>query len=102
MATLYPGSSVPSGFVLWVMRELPSSVVKQEVRTLAFISENTREIHPLPQQWTAATSLQNQVKVHLFTFNYDAFFRHIHVELFNTIDNFLDINLILASNYMET
>lgn len=56
----FVGSSVPSGFVLWVMRELPSSVVKQEVRTLAFISDNTREIHPPPQSWTAATSLQNQ------------------------------------------
>ncbi|XP_074335797.1 tobamovirus multiplication protein 1-like [Apium graveolens] len=56
----FVGSSVPSGFVLWAMRELPSSVVKQEVRTLAFISDNTREIHPPPQSWTAVTSLQNQ------------------------------------------
>ncbi|KAK1368904.1 Tobamovirus multiplication protein like [Heracleum sosnowskyi] len=60
----FVGSSVPSGFILWVMRELPSSVVKQEVTTLAFISDNTREIHPPPPSWTAATSLQNQIVSH--------------------------------------
>ncbi|KAL1834034.1 hypothetical protein ACET3Z_003685 [Daucus carota] len=54
------GSSVPSGFVLWVMRELPSCLVKQEVETIAFVSENTRVIDPPSPNWTTATSMQNQ------------------------------------------
>ncbi|CAK9139240.1 unnamed protein product [Ilex paraguariensis] len=56
------GSSVPSAFVLWVMRELPASIVvnsQEESRTIAFISDSSMTLHP--QRWTAATSLQNQV-----------------------------------------
>ncbi|CAK9181731.1 unnamed protein product [Ilex paraguariensis] len=55
------GSSVPSAFVLWVMRELPASIVvnsQEESRTIAFISDSSMTLHP--QRWTAATSLQNQ------------------------------------------
>lgn len=83
MATIFPGSSVPSGFVLWAMKELPSSVVKQEVRTLAFIDDKSREIYPPPQSWIAATSLQNQVEMHLFTF-----MMHVHASLVINILNY--------------
>ncbi|KAM7524966.1 hypothetical protein LguiA_014868 [Lonicera macranthoides] len=56
------GSSVPSAFVLWVMRELPPSSVanmQEESRTIVFISDSSVTAHP--QRWTAATSSQNQV-----------------------------------------
>ncbi|XP_047315276.1 tobamovirus multiplication protein 1 [Impatiens glandulifera] len=56
------GSSVPSAFVLWVMRELPPSAVahiQAETRTIAFIHDPTAPVHP--QRWTAAASSQNQV-----------------------------------------
>ncbi|PIN23597.1 hypothetical protein CDL12_03669 [Handroanthus impetiginosus] len=57
------GSSVPSAFVLMVMRELPPPVVTsrpQESRTIAFISDQSVASHS-QQPWTAATSVQNQV-----------------------------------------
>ncbi|KAL0321351.1 UNVERIFIED_CONTAM: hypothetical protein Sradi_5396600 [Sesamum radiatum] len=56
------GSSVPSAFVLLVMRELPPPLVVnrlQESRTIAFIREHSVEAHP--QHWTATTSVQTQV-----------------------------------------
>lgn len=56
------GSSLPSAYVLWVMRELPPSIVVtvvEESRTIAFIHDSAATINP--QRWTAATSLQNQV-----------------------------------------
>lgn len=56
------GSSVPSAFVLWVMRELPPALVtfrQQESRTIAFISDNSVTVQP--QRWTASASVQNQV-----------------------------------------
>ncbi|KAL3520186.1 hypothetical protein ACH5RR_018335 [Cinchona calisaya] len=56
------GSSIPSAFVLWVMRELPPPLVtnrEEESRTIAFISDSSVTVHP--QRWTAAASLQNQV-----------------------------------------
>ncbi|KAM3361872.1 tobamovirus multiplication protein 1 isoform X1 [Capsicum galapagoense] len=56
------GSSVPSAFVLWVMRELPPPLVtfgQQESRTIAFISDSSATVQP--QRWTAAASVQNQV-----------------------------------------
>ncbi|KAF7149943.1 hypothetical protein RHSIM_Rhsim02G0155900 [Rhododendron simsii] len=55
------GSSLPSAYVLWVMRELPPSIVVtvvEESRTIAFIHDSAATINP--QRWTAATSLQNQ------------------------------------------
>ncbi|KAL2473783.1 hypothetical protein Fot_49519 [Forsythia ovata] len=55
------GSSVPSAFVLWVMRELPPPVItnrQQESRTIAFISDSMVTVHPLC--WAADTSVQNQ------------------------------------------
>ncbi|KAK3038712.1 hypothetical protein RJ639_028319, partial [Escallonia herrerae] len=57
------GSSVPSAFVLWVMRELPpSSVIDviEESTTITFISDSSVMVHP--QRWTAATSSKNQLK----------------------------------------
>lgn len=56
------GSSLPSAYVLWVMRELPPSIavtVVEESRTIAFFHDSAATINP--QRWTAATSLQNQV-----------------------------------------
>lgn len=55
------GSSVPSAFVLWVMRELPPSVavnVPEESRTLAFVSDYSPSTQP--QHWTSITTAQNQ------------------------------------------
>ncbi|KAL0363551.1 UNVERIFIED_CONTAM: hypothetical protein Scaly_1310300 [Sesamum calycinum] len=57
------GSSVPSAFILFVMRELPPPLVikrqEQSRTTLAFISDRSAATHG--QRWTAATSVQNQV-----------------------------------------
>ncbi|KAI3681148.1 hypothetical protein L6452_35932 [Arctium lappa] len=55
------GSSVPSAFVLWIMRELPPSVainVPEESRTLAFVSDYSATTQP--QHWTTITTAQNQ------------------------------------------
>ncbi|KAG9145648.1 hypothetical protein Leryth_018703 [Lithospermum erythrorhizon] len=55
------GSSVPSAFILWVMRELPPPQVirrQQDSRTLTFVSDSTVAVNP--QRWTAATTTQNQ------------------------------------------
>ncbi|XP_051125781.1 tobamovirus multiplication protein 1-like isoform X2 [Andrographis paniculata] len=54
------GSSVPSAFILFVMRELPPPAVIQRQEsegTIAFISEGTM-VTPYPRCWTAATSAQ--------------------------------------------
>ena len=86
VATIFSGSSVPSGFVLWVMRELPSRLVKQEVETIAFVSENTRVIDPPSPNWTTATSMQNQVKMHIHIYDaHSRLFGDVHVELFDMI-----------------
>ncbi|OAY25109.1 tobamovirus multiplication protein 1 isoform X5 [Manihot esculenta] len=56
------GSSVPSAFILWIMRELPPAVVPnahEESRTIAYITDSSVVVHN-PQRWTTATSLQNQ------------------------------------------
>ncbi|XP_071921083.1 tobamovirus multiplication protein 1 isoform X2 [Coffea arabica] len=56
------GSSIPSAFLLWMMRELPAPLVinrEQESRTIAFISDSSVTVHP--QRWTTTASLQNQV-----------------------------------------
>ncbi|KAL2494543.1 hypothetical protein Fot_38300 [Forsythia ovata] len=56
------GSSVPSAFVLWMMRELPPLLVtnrEQESRTITFIRDDLVTVHP--QSWTSATSMSNQV-----------------------------------------
>ncbi|KAL0407484.1 UNVERIFIED_CONTAM: hypothetical protein Slati_4062300 [Sesamum latifolium] len=56
------GSSVPSAFVLLVMRELPPPLVinrLQESRTIAFIRGHSVAAHP--QHWMATTSVQTQV-----------------------------------------
>ncbi|KAL3616926.1 hypothetical protein CASFOL_039320 [Castilleja foliolosa] len=58
------GSSVPSAFILLVMKELPPPPVlinrSQESRTIAFIREASVPAQHSPR-WTAATSAQNQV-----------------------------------------
>ncbi|KVH88378.1 protein of unknown function DUF1084, partial [Cynara cardunculus var. scolymus] len=56
------GSSIPSAFVLWIMRELPPSVainVPEESRTLTFVSDYSATTQP--QHWTTITTAQNQV-----------------------------------------
>ncbi|KAJ0762244.1 hypothetical protein HanOQP8_Chr04g0159211 [Helianthus annuus] len=58
------GSSVPSAFVLWIMRELPPSVainVPEESRTLAFVSDYSPAAEP-QQHWTTIATAQNQVR----------------------------------------
>lgn len=70
----FPGSSVPSVFVLWVMRELPPPLVtyrQQESRTIAFISDSSVTVQP--QRWTAAASAQNQVTCLLLSLLYTLF-----------------------------
>ncbi|KAL6333623.1 hypothetical protein AAG906_028808 [Vitis piasezkii] len=57
------GSSVPSAFVLWVMRELPPSittVIYVESRPVTFISDSSESVNH-PQRWSTATSSQNQI-----------------------------------------
>ncbi|KAI3800679.1 hypothetical protein L1987_28773 [Smallanthus sonchifolius] len=57
------GSSVPSAFVLWIMRELPPSVaitVPRESRTLTFVSDYVPATEP-QQHWTTIATAQNQV-----------------------------------------
>ena len=63
------GSSIPSAFLLWMMRELPAPLVinrEQESRIIAFISDSSVTVHP--QRWTTTASLQNQVSTSLFSF----------------------------------
>lgn len=58
------GSSVPSAFILWVMRELPPPLVirrQQDSRTMTFVSDIPVGVNP--QRWTAATTTQNQKQV---------------------------------------
>lgn len=57
------GSSIPSAFVLWVMRELPPLItanIREEPTTLTFVSDGSTTLEH-PQSWTTAMSLQNQV-----------------------------------------
>ncbi|KAK9267929.1 hypothetical protein L1049_010366 [Liquidambar formosana] len=55
------GASVPSGFVLWIMRELPPSIAanrQEDLGIITFINDSSVVRHP--QRWTTATSSQNQ------------------------------------------
>lgn len=68
--TLFPGSSIPSAVVLWVMKELPPAEAAgvEESSTLAFVANSSVAIHH-PQRWTTATSMQNQVPIsHISSF----------------------------------
>lgn len=58
-----PGSSVPSAFLLWVMREVPPVApanVQEESTTLTFISDSSVAIQN-PQRWITVASVSNQV-----------------------------------------
>ncbi|KAK9224053.1 hypothetical protein WN944_012502 [Citrus x changshan-huyou] len=58
----FVGSSVPSAFVLWEMRDLPPFVVanrQDESRTITFIRDSSAAVNHR-QRWTTATSAQNQ------------------------------------------
>ncbi|KAJ0017068.1 hypothetical protein Pint_10021 [Pistacia integerrima] len=60
----FVGSSVPSTFVLWVMRELPPVVVtnrQDESRMIAFIHDSSAAAMHQPERWTTAASAQSQV-----------------------------------------
>jgi hypothetical protein len=59
---LLPGSSTPSAFILWIMRELPplKAAILQEASTITFIADSSAVIDH-PHRWTTSTSLQNQV-----------------------------------------
>ncbi|KAF9592060.1 hypothetical protein IFM89_011810 [Coptis chinensis] len=57
------GSSVPSAYVLWIMRELPPAFAVDSERQssiVTFMSDTTVAMHN-SQRWTSATSSQNQV-----------------------------------------
>lgn len=56
------GSSAPSAFILWIMRELPPLKAEniQEASTITFIADSSAVIQH-PQRWTTSTSLQNQI-----------------------------------------
>ncbi|KAH9706139.1 DUF1084 domain-containing protein [Citrus sinensis] len=59
----FMGSSVPSAFVLWVMRELPPPVadnIQEQSRVIAFIHSESAGMHH-PRNWATATSLKNEV-----------------------------------------
>ncbi|KAF5472466.1 hypothetical protein F2P56_009183 [Juglans regia] len=53
------GSSMPSAFILWTMRELPTSVSAKprEASTITFVADSSA-VGQNPQRWTAA--MQNQ------------------------------------------
>ncbi|XP_042478905.1 tobamovirus multiplication protein 1-like isoform X2 [Macadamia integrifolia] len=54
------GSSVPSAFVLWVMREMPPPLTRQpQSRIVTFIRNGPATMHH-SQHWTTARSSQNQ------------------------------------------
>lgn len=55
------GSSTPSAFILWIMRELPplKAAILQEASTITFIADSSAVIDH-PHRWTTSTSLQNQ------------------------------------------
>ncbi|XP_030518984.1 tobamovirus multiplication protein 1 isoform X2 [Rhodamnia argentea] len=60
---LFIGSSVPSAFLLWVMRELPRPITSNtegDHATVTFISYGATVARP-SNQWAAATSSRNQV-----------------------------------------
>ncbi|XP_065878794.1 tobamovirus multiplication protein 1 isoform X2 [Euphorbia lathyris] len=60
------GSSVPSAFVLWTMRELPpptAANVQEESRTIAYIADSSSIEVRNPQSWTTIATLQNQMTV---------------------------------------
>ncbi|XP_024022176.1 tobamovirus multiplication protein 1 isoform X2 [Morus notabilis] len=55
----FVGFSIPSAFLLWVMREVPPLVttnVQEESATLTFISDGSAAIQN-PQRWTTVTSI---------------------------------------------
>ncbi|KAM6575770.1 hypothetical protein CsatA_024097 [Cannabis sativa] len=59
----FVGSSMPSAFLLWVMREVPpliTAYVQPESATLTFVSDTTAAI-PNPHHWTTAPSVRNQI-----------------------------------------
>ncbi|XP_038681578.1 tobamovirus multiplication protein 1 isoform X2 [Tripterygium wilfordii] len=59
------GSSVPSAFVLWFVRELPAPTPTNrqiQSREVTFISYGTAEAH-YPRHWAATTSSKNQSQV---------------------------------------
>lgn len=57
------GSSVPSAYVLWIMRELPppaADIKHEDSRIVTFIAEGSTGVNN-PQCWTSIASSQNQV-----------------------------------------
>ncbi|KAJ7947280.1 Tobamovirus multiplication protein 1-like [Quillaja saponaria] len=59
------GSSIPSAFVLWVMRELPpikAANIQEESRRITFITDDSAIAVNHPQRWTTSTNLQNQTR----------------------------------------
>ncbi|KAM7256744.1 hypothetical protein ACFE04_012485 [Oxalis oulophora] len=61
IAYYFIGASVPSAFLLWVMRDIPPAAVPantdEESRTIAYIHDSSATG---PNRWTIATTSQNQ------------------------------------------
>ncbi|CAA0832346.1 Unknown protein [Striga hermonthica] len=61
----FVGLSVPSAFILLVMRELPARVSinrpQESETTITFIPDGSGSAHYHPPRWTAVASVQNQV-----------------------------------------
>ncbi|GMN43315.1 hypothetical protein TIFTF001_012509 [Ficus carica] len=70
------GSSIPSAFLLWVMREVPPSVTTnvQESATLTFVSDDSTAIQN-PQRWTTVASVNIKSESYLTWFLYA---KHVH------------------------
>lgn len=69
ISLLFSGSSVPSAFVLWAMRELPTpvTITQAQSRAVTFFcygADGTQN----PRHWVAATTSNNQVFTSLVFF----------------------------------
>ncbi|XP_050936487.1 tobamovirus multiplication protein 1-like isoform X2 [Cucumis melo] len=52
------GSTIPSAFVLWIMRELPPWIAassQEQTRTITFVCDDSATVHR-PQEWTLTTN----------------------------------------------
>lgn len=55
---IMPGSSIPSAFVLWIMRELPpwiAASAEERVGTITFVHDDSAAVRR-PQHWTLTTN----------------------------------------------
>ena len=63
-----PGSTIPSAFVLWIMRELPPWIAassQEQTRTITFVCDDAATVHR-PQEWTLTTNSPVCISLELF------------------------------------